>query len=682
MDRKRGARSRSPQHKRQKLAHDATPHSPPTADADCIRKTGTELCAENLAPDLLTEENVEKLRKEYADSEPYKYARVETLFQDDLLKRVKDECLNHLSFTEKETDIYRVNQTGDLTSLDYLTKEQVALFPNLVALRDTLYSEGFRNFLRKVTGCGPISGSKHDMSVNTYKEGCYLLNHDDVIGTRRVSYILYMPLPYGKPWKPEYGGALELYPVVEGTAEPQPIPTKSIPPSWNQFIFFEVQPGRSHHSVEEVVVGDGPEGYQRLSISGWFHAAQPGEPGYEMEGKDVKTKSTREQLYSAAAALKEYPEITEIPDPTANLSQEHLSLLSEFINPVYLEPRLIRNLSLRVQQEGSLELHSFLNGALAEKLKRALLEADLRDGIGDLERQGKIPSHMVGVNDYWELKGPPSRYRYLTLKPQPESKVEYVFPRSEQTSPTQIIRSISEELFKSNAFRAWLMMITTLLPVSYDVEARRFRPGLDYTLATSDKDTRLDVVLGLTPPPHTLDSASKAGKKGKGKGRLKNVSTEDQDFWPVEWGGSDTWRAPDEEGDPAVYQTGYSKNAASPSQQQTYGAQPGPSSSNGEYPKSTHSDGRSSDRGYGDEEDEEDTVLFFSLPGFNKLVLALRDPRVLRFVSYLSAAAQGSRWDVSAQYEVGMFEEGDSEEEGGEYEHDEDQIMEGEDEEQ
>lgn len=75
-------------------------------------------------------------------------------------------------------------------------------------------------------------------------------------------------------------------------------------------------------------------------------------------------------------------------------------------------------------------------------------------------------------------------------------------------------------------------------------------------------------------------------------------------------------------------------------------------------------------------------MLFFSLPGFNKLVLALRDPGVLRFVSYLSAAAQGSRWDVSAQYEVGMFEEGGSEEEGDEYEDDEDQIMEGEEDEE
>jgi len=74
-------------------------------------------------------------------------------------------------------------------------------------------------------------------------------------------------------------------------------------------------------------------------------------------------------------------------------------------------------------------------------------------------------------------------------------------------------------------------------------------------------------------------------------------------------------------------------------------------------------------------------VLFFSLPGFNKLVLALRDQGVLRFVSYMSAAAQGSRWDVNAQYEVGMFTEGDSEDDAdgdcddGDYGDEDDQVM-------
>ena len=109
MDRKRGSRSGSPQHKRQKVAHD-TPHSPPlTADMHGAKKPGAVSCAENLATGLLKKENVERLRQEYADSQPYKHARIETLFQDDLLRKVKDECLTHLSFTEKETDIYRVS---------------------------------------------------------------------------------------------------------------------------------------------------------------------------------------------------------------------------------------------------------------------------------------------------------------------------------------------------------------------------------------------------------------------------------------------------------------------------------------------------------------------------------------------------------------------------------------------
>lgn len=199
----------------------------------------------------------------------------------------------------------QVNQTGDLASLSYLSDEQRALFPNLLVLRDALYSSNFRAFLQAVTGCGPLSGTMQDMSVNSYTRGCHLLNHDDVIGTRRVSYILYMPLPCDKPWRTEYGGALELYPVRERGAVPEPevVPVKAIPPSWNQFVFFEVQPGKSFHSVEEVVVDE--EGHARLSISGWFHAAQLGEDGYLAdETTALQEASSREQLVRLLTLLR------------------------------------------------------------------------------------------------------------------------------------------------------------------------------------------------------------------------------------------------------------------------------------------------------------------------------------------------------------------------------------------
>ena len=107
-----------------------------------------------------------------------------------------------------------------------------------------------------------------------------------------------MPLPQTEAWKPEWGGALELYPVKIGAdkiEEPLNVPSKIIPPSWNQFVFFEVQPGHSFHSVEEVTVDEGGSDRQRLSISGWFHKAQEGEEGYEGEEME-KQKSSLEQL--------------------------------------------------------------------------------------------------------------------------------------------------------------------------------------------------------------------------------------------------------------------------------------------------------------------------------------------------------------------------------------------------
>jgi hypothetical protein len=60
------------------------------------------------APDLFDADNVGRLAASYSTSEPFKHALVENLFRDDLLLQVKDECLNELHFTEKETDIYKV----------------------------------------------------------------------------------------------------------------------------------------------------------------------------------------------------------------------------------------------------------------------------------------------------------------------------------------------------------------------------------------------------------------------------------------------------------------------------------------------------------------------------------------------------------------------------------------------
>ena len=62
----------------------------------------------HFAPDLFGPSNIHRLHSEYDQSGPFKHVVVEKLFQDDLLQNVKDEALSELSFSEKETDIYKV----------------------------------------------------------------------------------------------------------------------------------------------------------------------------------------------------------------------------------------------------------------------------------------------------------------------------------------------------------------------------------------------------------------------------------------------------------------------------------------------------------------------------------------------------------------------------------------------
>ncbi|OJA20328.1 hypothetical protein AZE42_05436 [Rhizopogon vesiculosus] len=567
--------------------------------------------AEHFHTGLFSPKNIQQLHEAYVVNEPFKYAIIERLFQDDLLKNV--------------------NQTGDLASLSYLSEAQLALFPNLLALRDALYSSEFRKFLQAVTGCGPLSGTKQDMSVNSYTQGCHLLNHDDVIGTRRVSYILYMPLPYGQSWQKEWGGALELYPVQigpDGIPEPEAAPSKAIPPSWNQFIFFEVQPGKSFHSVEEVVVGE--DGRARLSISGWFHAAQEGEDGYQSDQAAPELKSSREQLTTSSTAFVSYSESSELPHPGSPLRTEYISYLSKFLNPVYLQTRTMKALMTRFVEESNIELHHFLSASLVSKLEPDLREADQADGLDGEARQGRIPPHNAGVSGAWSPRCPPHKWRYCTLEKRMEP------PRESDA----ILLQLQDDLFTSEAFRAWLCALTNLLPLSYAVEARRFRPGLDYTLATSEEgESRLDVVLGLTP------QVEKDVTSSNGKSKANEKDEELHGWQNGGWGGWECYMAPhDDEDDPAVYRSGSSKK--------------------------NHVNDASCSHDHGDavgageleeDEDEDESTLLTVQPGFNRLLLVLRDEGVMRFVKYVSAAAAGSRWDVCGEFTVGMLQDEDDE---------------------
>jgi hypothetical protein len=92
--------------KRLKTAHlspNTTPDSTNTESLIISNNPST-----SFARNLFDHNNIARLNSDYHQSSPFKYAIVEKLFQEDLLRKVKDECLSELSFSEKETDIYKV----------------------------------------------------------------------------------------------------------------------------------------------------------------------------------------------------------------------------------------------------------------------------------------------------------------------------------------------------------------------------------------------------------------------------------------------------------------------------------------------------------------------------------------------------------------------------------------------
>ena len=114
------ARERSPPRngtdpKRLKTTHvspSETP-SPPTASSSAATAISPSLIDNNtsitsqFADEVFNHNYIAKLHTDYLDSNPFKHTVVEKLFQDELLLKVKDECLR-LNFTQKETDIFKV----------------------------------------------------------------------------------------------------------------------------------------------------------------------------------------------------------------------------------------------------------------------------------------------------------------------------------------------------------------------------------------------------------------------------------------------------------------------------------------------------------------------------------------------------------------------------------------------
>ena len=507
-----------------------------------------------------------------------------------------------------------------------------------------------------MTGSGPLSGAKTDMAINVYTPGCHLLCHDDVIGSRRVSYILYLTDP-DRPWGGKWGGALRLYPNKITHAEdgqrlvvPSPDHTVSIPPAFNQLSFFAVQPGESFHDVEEVYAQtEGPVegahgGRVRIAISGWYHIPQKGEDGYvegleaelgeksslmQLQGKGDKYDLPQVEFESFAPSIPDNAGAS-IPTPSSQedpeLTKEDFDFLLDYIDPRYLTPDTLETITETFAENSFLLLDTFLSIKFSNRLHDELSSeesAALPEKSDDIEAKGP-----------WKVARPPHKHRFLYQQP------STVSDESTMNSPLQ---DLLKNLVPSIAFQKWLQIATGLTVHTNNALARRFRRGQDYTLAQryDQQIPGLEMCLSLTPTNGWGDDQEDSHANGEDKlsSKAKEASSGIAVHAP-EVGGYLAYMAGDEDDDVAS-DAGSNHGVAVPLDMSTGGR-----ATKAKRPKADPAIYEAQD------DDGEDPVLFHMSATWNQLGIVLRDKGTMRFVKYVSRQAKGDRWDVVGEFKI------------------------------
>ena len=389
-------------------------------------------------------------------------------------------------------------------------------------------------------------------------------------------------------------------------------------------------------------------------------------------------------------------EHTDDGDSGITLTEEDTAILAPYINPQYLKPETIHSVNELFCEQSSLQLKDFLNIQIADKIKILIDNIDAEEKLGN----GHYPElYSVGTSDQWVVKGPSHKRRYLQYQaPNSDTLYDEVNAYLASTSTEDradkgrligsILSLLQHKLFQHPVFAKYLRVITELVPTSYRSEVRRFRPGLDYTVAHyggMTKEPRLDATLCFVKDDDDGSGGVAAGAK---VATADEDDEHDDDKEEEEEGGDEgPWSSGDvggfecyieaEEGDDnaeaaEVFQSSYSASASKKRPASSH-SQDVTSSDEHVHKKTkttpnatTTADDRQGASEQDDEQDDEDdddesesstnkgddsTSLLSISPGFNVLNLVMRDDRVMRFIKYVSANAPSSRYDVSVEYE-------------------------------
>ena len=329
-------------------------------------------------PEIFSPEVLAQYKSKYADAKPYTHGVVTPLCDDARLRTVQAEMREHLTANFKETDLFKVLQTGDLVTIDKADPSIVPKIPELLKLRAAIYSPQFRAMVQEMTGCAPLT-DRIDCSANVYPRSGHLLCHDDVIGTRCVSYIVYLTDP--DEWTASDGGALAV-PRHRAGLPVDPPPSCPRGTAWRS---SPCNPAEAS-PVQEVFAEDKP----RLSISGWYHAAEAPKGSEHATLTQLQTRTGGDDdiedftpfpaaiaaIVKEAAAAEEDKKAgggqaeknegdREEHDEDEDCLQiwpdkEDLEYLARWVNPEYLQADNMLQIRAKMEEDSSVQLREFL----------------------------------------------------------------------------------------------------------------------------------------------------------------------------------------------------------------------------------------------------------------------------------------------------------------------------------
>jgi len=195
-----------------------------------------------ISPQYFNKQN--NLKKKFKASKPYQHLILKDFFNPTKLETLRKKLLTE-PFERIDKDLFSFQNTKDLAASNNPAIQEFYKF---------FSSNEFRQLMQQITG--EKLGSISDMHGHLFKQGDYLLFHDDQVEKRKIAYVINLSKAFTK----KDGGRFMMYDVKR----PQK-PAITIVPQFNTFVCFKVS-AHSLHAVEEVLSNK-----KRLTIGGWFY---------------------------------------------------------------------------------------------------------------------------------------------------------------------------------------------------------------------------------------------------------------------------------------------------------------------------------------------------------------------------------------------------------------------------